>query len=79
MPGSTTLTEEEFARFTLLNERYRSQYGFPFILPSKALPSTKFSNSFEARINNSKDAEFAMALEQIMRIFRFRIEDRVRG
>ena len=33
--------------------------------------------SFEARIGNSPEAEFEMALAQICRIFRFRLEDRV--
>ncbi|MEQ1521112.1 MAG: 2-oxo-4-hydroxy-4-carboxy-5-ureidoimidazoline decarboxylase [Aestuariivirga sp.] len=33
--------------------------------------------SFAERVNNSREDEFAMALDQVCRIFRFRIEDRI--
>jgi 2-oxo-4-hydroxy-4-carboxy-5-ureidoimidazoline decarboxylase len=33
--------------------------------------------SFAERVNHSKEDEFYMALDQVCRIFRFRIEDRV--
>jgi 2-oxo-4-hydroxy-4-carboxy-5-ureidoimidazoline decarboxylase len=33
--------------------------------------------AFEQRIQQSPEAEFATALAQVSRIFRFRIEDRV--
>ena len=33
--------------------------------------------SFEERVGNAPEQEFAMAISQVCRIFRFRIEDRV--
>ncbi len=36
-------------------------------------------DAFETRVENDPETEFATALAQIGRIFRFRIEDRVRS
>jgi 2-oxo-4-hydroxy-4-carboxy-5-ureidoimidazoline decarboxylase len=75
--GLGTLTKEEFARFTHLNEFYKSKFDFPFIFAVKGASKGQILASFTERVNNSKADEFAMALEQVCRIFRFRIEDRV--
>jgi len=75
--GLDTLTPEEFQRFTTLNEAYKSRFGFPFIFAVKGATKHQILQSFTERVNNSPDDEFAMALRQIARIFRFRIEDRV--
>jgi 2-oxo-4-hydroxy-4-carboxy-5-ureidoimidazoline decarboxylase len=75
--GLDTLTAEEFARFTELNDNYKARFGFPFIFAVKGATKHQILDSFEKRIHNSKEDEFAMALSQVMRIFRFRIEDRV--
>ena len=72
-----TLTAEEFARFTHLNELYKSKFDFPFIFAVKGATKQQILASFAERVNNSKEDEFAMALDQVCRIFRFRIEDRV--
>ncbi len=75
--GLDTLSEGEFARFTALNNSYKARFGFPFIFAVKGASKHQILESFEARVNNSRENEFAMALTQVMRIFRFRIEDRV--
>ncbi|MFT3989687.1 2-oxo-4-hydroxy-4-carboxy-5-ureidoimidazoline decarboxylase [Aestuariivirga sp.] len=75
--GLDTLTPEEFHRFTTLNEAYKSRFGFPFIFAVKGAGKHQILESFAERVNNSPDDEFAMALRQIARIFRFRIEDRI--
>ncbi len=75
--GLGTLTGEEFSRFTHLNEFYKSKFDFPFIFAVKGATKEQILASFSERVNNSKEDEFAMALEQVCRIFRFRIEDRV--
>lgn len=75
--GLDSLSEEEFARFTALNTRYKERFGFPFIFAVKGAGKQQILASFEQRVNNSAEAEFAMALTQVLRIFRFRIEDRV--
>lgn len=75
--GLNTLTADEFARFTELNTAYKARFGFPFIFAVKGATKHMILESFESRVNNSKEAEFDMALQQVCRIFRFRIEDRV--
>ncbi len=75
--GLDTLTAEEFARFTTLNDSYKARFGFPFIFAVKGASKHQILESFEQRMHNDAAAEFAMALAQVMRIFRFRIEDRV--
>jgi 2-oxo-4-hydroxy-4-carboxy-5-ureidoimidazoline decarboxylase len=75
--GLGNLTAEEFARFTHLNELYKSKFDFPFIFAVRGATKQQILASFAERVNHSKVDEFAMALEQVCRIFRFRIEDRV--
>jgi 2-oxo-4-hydroxy-4-carboxy-5-ureidoimidazoline decarboxylase len=75
--GLAALTPAEFRRFTELNTRYRDTFGFPFIFAVKGATKSQILEAFEARIDNARAREFATALAEINRIFRFRIEDRV--
>lgn len=75
--GLDTLSPEEFARFTGLNGRYKAKFGFPFIFAVKAATKHRILASFAERVNHATEVEFATALAQVCRIFRFRIEDRV--
>jgi OHCU decarboxylase len=75
--GLDTLSFEEFASFTALNDAYKTRFGFPFIFAVKGATKHQILQSFEERVSNSSAQEFAMALSQVMRIFRFRLEDRV--
>lgn len=75
--GLNTLTAAEFARFTDLNTRYRARFEFPFIFAVKGATKHMILDSFAARVGNDRDVEFETALQQVCRIFRFRLEDRV--
>lgn len=75
--GLDRLTADEFAHFTDLNTRYRDEFGFPFIFAVKGATKYQILDAFEARIANDSEKEFETALQQIARIFRFRLEDRV--
>jgi 2-oxo-4-hydroxy-4-carboxy-5-ureidoimidazoline decarboxylase len=75
--GLDRLTEEEFARFTDLNNRYRENFRFPFILAVKGVDKHGILESFEERIDNDPEAEFANAIRQVAQIIAFRIEERV--
>ena len=75
--GLGALSADEFARFTHLNNLYKSKFDFPFIFAVKGADKRQILAGFAERVNNTKEDEFAMALEQVCRIFRFRIEDRV--
>ena len=75
--GLGSLSADEFAHFTHLNELYKSKFDFPFIFAVKGATKQQIIESFMERVNNSRDDEFATALEQVCRIFRLRLEDRV--
>ena len=75
--GLDALTPDEFARFTHLNDLYRSKFDFPFIFAVKGATKAMILDAFAERVNNNAEEEFQTALEQVARIFRFRIEDRV--
>ncbi len=76
--GLDCLTDEEFDRFTMLNADYRDRFGFPFIFAVKGADKHMILESFQARVVNEPDVEFQTALVQISRIFRFRLEERIR-
>lgn len=75
--GLDSLTAEEFARFTDLNNRHKERFGFPFIFAVKGANKYQILAAFANRIDKSEEEEFAITLEQVARILRFRIEDRV--
>jgi 2-oxo-4-hydroxy-4-carboxy-5-ureidoimidazoline decarboxylase len=75
--GLDRLTAEEFERFQRLNTAYRARHGIPFIRAVKGSTKADILAAFEARLPNDPEAEFATALAQVARIFRFRLEDRV--
>lgn len=76
--GLDRLTAEEFQRFTRLNETYKQRNRIPFILAVRGATKDDILAAFESRIDNSADVELVTALEQVCRIIRFRLEDRVR-
>jgi 2-oxo-4-hydroxy-4-carboxy-5-ureidoimidazoline decarboxylase len=75
--GLTALTADEFRHFTQLNGRYREKYGFPFIYAVKGATKGDILASFEQRLANDWQEEFSIALEQVCRILRFRLEELV--
>lgn len=75
--GLDRLTRAEFARFADLNTRYRKRFGFPFIFAVKGAAKEAILAAFEERIDHSAAAERALALANVERILRFRLEARV--
>jgi len=75
--GLDRLSPDEFARFSRFNEAYKTRFGFPFIFAVKGATKHQILAAFEERLGNSPEKEFEIALAQILRIFRFRLEDRV--
>ena len=75
--GLDRLTAAEFQRFADLNTRYRKRFGFPFIFAVKGAAKGAILAAFEERIHHSPAAERALALANVERILRFRLEDRV--
>ena len=72
--GLDHCSPEEFSEFRKLNDSYREKFGFPFIMAVKGFDRHEILESFRARLENTRDMEFQTAVEQVIRIGRFRIE-----
>ena len=75
--GLDTLSVDELAKFTRLNDAYKEKFGFPFIFAVKGADKYKILASFELRIGNDPDVEFQTAIDMVCTIVLFRLEDRV--
>jgi 2-oxo-4-hydroxy-4-carboxy-5-ureidoimidazoline decarboxylase len=75
--GLDRLTADEFRRFTEMNSAYRDRHGIPFIFAVRGATKHDILKAFAERVGNEPDVEFRTALEQVARIIRFRLEDRV--
>lgn len=67
-------TAEEFSEFQSLNDRYKSAFGFPYILAVRGRNRQEILENFRNRVDNDPDTEFAEALKQVHRIALLRIE-----
>lgn len=76
--GLDQCTPEEFARFERLNSTYKETFGFPFVIAVKGLDRHDILNAFDARIDNDLATERRTAIEQIIRIGKLRLRDRVK-
>ncbi len=72
--GLDRCSPEEFSAFQKLNESYAEKFGFPFIMAVKGCNRRDILESFRARLENTGDEEFQAAVEQVIRIGRFRID-----
>ena len=77
--GLDRLAPEELSRFTELNDAYRQLHRIPFIFAVKGASKHDILVAFEDRIDNASDVELVTALDQVCRIIRFRLEDRVQA
>ena len=76
--GLDSLTKDELASFTQLNQTYKDKFEFPFIFAVKGADKTQILASFALRVTNDIDREFETALQNICRIFMFRLEDQIK-
>ena len=73
--GLDRCSPEEFSEFRKLNASYREKFGFPFIMAVKGCNRHDILDAFRARLENTGDEEFKAAVEQVIRIGRFRIDN----
>jgi allantoate deiminase/N-carbamoyl-L-amino-acid hydrolase len=62
-----------------LNRTYRDRFGFPFILAVKGKNRDAIFAALEERANHSAADEFAVALNEVAKIARFRLDDMLSG
>ncbi|MCW8334185.1 2-oxo-4-hydroxy-4-carboxy-5-ureidoimidazoline decarboxylase [Vibrio sp. SCSIO 43135] len=73
--GIDQCSEEEFAKFTTYNNSYKSRFNFPFIMAVKGANRYQILESFEMRLGNDSETEFATAIKEINKIALFRLRD----
>ena len=78
--GLTDCTAEEFARLQQLNAAYNARFGWPFMLAVRGprgagLQRSEIIATFERRLANHPDFEFAEALRNIHRVAELRLND----
>ena len=71
--GLDRLTSDECDRFHQLNQAYKSQFGFPFIIAVKNHTKASILQAFEQRLKNAVDTEREQALSEIIQIAYFRL------
>lgn len=72
--GLDQCTADEYAGITRLNLAYMEKFGFPFILAVRGHSRSSIIGALETRVENTLDAEFIEAMQQIEKIARFRLE-----
>ena len=76
--GLDSLTQEEYDSFHKLNNKYKSKFGFPFLLAVKGHDKLSILTAFKTRLDNDLEQEQIEALRQIAEIGRFRLESLVK-
>ncbi len=75
--GLDRLSEEEFARFTRLNDAYQTKFGIPFIVCVRRHTKDSILRQFERRLGHGAGDEMKTALSEIFRIAALRLDARV--
>ena len=73
--GLDKLTPEEVALFQKNNAAYKEKFGFPFVICTRLNKKEAILNGFKVRLQNSREQEIKIALEEIGKIARLRLED----
>jgi 2-oxo-4-hydroxy-4-carboxy-5-ureidoimidazoline decarboxylase len=75
--GFDSLSEQEFAQFTRLNDAYRAKFAVPFIICVRRHTKASILRQFEHRLRNDRAAELSAALAEVLRIVALRLDHRI--
>lgn len=71
--GLDRLSDDEYDRFSRLNDAYKAAFGFPFIIAVRDHDKDSILAAFESRLNNSATQEIDEAIRNIGRIVSLRV------
>jgi 2-oxo-4-hydroxy-4-carboxy-5-ureidoimidazoline decarboxylase len=74
--GLDRLTPAEYEAFMRTNAAYRERHGFPFVICAREHDKTSILAAAAERLEHDTDTEVGVALDEIARIARLRLEDR---
>jgi len=67
------LSAEDSAAFDRLNTAYRDRFGFPFVICARENKKDAILAGFAARLDNDREREIAVALDEIAKIGWYRL------
>lgn len=70
--GLDSLSPEEFEVFSATNKTYMEKFEFPFIIAVAGKDKHAILSAMKERLNNSREAEFENAINEIYQIARLR-------
>jgi OHCU decarboxylase len=73
--GLDRLTPAEYEQFTRTNAAYRRRFGFPFVVCVREHTKESILRVAAERLEHTNDEEVRVALEEIAKIARLRLED----
>ena len=73
--GLERLTPEQYEAFTRTNAAYRERFGFPFVICAREHDRESILAAAETRLRHEPGDEVAIALGEIAKIARLRLED----
>ena len=73
--GLDRLTPDEYTAFTQTNKAYRERFDFPFVVCVREHTKESILRVAVERLSNSEDEEIRVALAEIAKIARLRLED----
>jgi OHCU decarboxylase len=75
--GLDKLTPAEITMFTQLNRSYWDRFDFPFIICVRENKKQGILSGFATRMNNTREQEIALALQEVAKICALRLQDLV--
>lgn len=77
--GLNRLSPEDIAAFQRLNGEYQTKFGFPFIACARENTKATILASFAERLPHSRDDEIRIALGEVAKICRLRLDGLVQS
>jgi xanthine dehydrogenase E subunit len=77
--GLDQLSQVEFNQFSSTNQAYVKKFGFPFIMAVKGQKKESIYSSMKKRLNNTLEEENVIAMNEVFKIARFRLDDLIEG
>ena len=68
-------TAEEAQQFRDYNRAYRQRFGFPFVICARLNKKDAIARAFPVRLENSREEEIEIALQEIAKIAELRLKD----
>jgi 2-oxo-4-hydroxy-4-carboxy-5-ureidoimidazoline decarboxylase len=75
--GLDKLNPAEITMFTQLNRSYWDRFDFPFIICVRENKKQGILSGFATRMNNTREQEIALALQEVAKICALRLQDLV--